>query len=239
MFERSLDFMLRPRVLVNFAMTADGKVSTATHTPANFTSKHDKRRLLEIRSLGDALLVGRNTVQTDNMSMGLPDEDLRTARLERGQSEYPLRVVISNSGNLSIHLRIFNYPFSPIVIYSTSRMNGANQEALKSRAKLHLSDSDSVDLLNVLSDLYRIYSIRTLVCEGGPRLARGLADIDAIDELFLTVAPFLVGGADAPGLLGGTGPFLSSSRFYRLASMKVVSAECYLHYVSEGARCTG
>jgi riboflavin-specific deaminase-like protein len=231
--------MLRPRVLVNFAMTADGKVSTAAHAPANFTSKHDKRRLLEIRSHGDALLVGRNTVQTDNMSMGLPDEDLRIARLERGQSEYPLRVVISNSGDLSIHLNIFNYSFSPIVIYSTTRMNGANQEALKSRAELHLSEGDSVHLPDVLSDLYRRYGIRTLVCEGGPRLARGLAEIDAIDEVFLTVAPFLVGGADAPGLLGRTGPFLSSSRFYRLESMKVVSAECYLHYVSEGARCTG
>ena len=230
--------MLRPRILVNFAMTADGKVSTATHTPANFTSKYDKRRLLEIRSLGDALLVGRNTVQTDNMSMGLPDEDLRTARLERGQSEYPLRVVISNSGNLSIHLRIFNYPFSPIVIYSTSRMNGANQEALKSRAKLHLSESDSVDLPNVLSDLYRSYSIRTLVCEGGPQLARALAELDAVDELFLTVAPLLLGGTGAPGLLGTPGSFLPSSRVYRIESINVEADECYLHYVADRPPCT-
>lgn len=234
----SLHPMMRPRVLVNFAMTADGKTSTAKLTPANFTSKHDKRRLLEIRSLGDALLVGRNTVQTDNMSMGLPADDLRKARLERGQSEYPLRVVVSNSGELSSRLNIFNHRFSPIVVYSTTRMNQANQEFLETRVDLHLTEGETVDLPEVLSDLFQNYGVRTLVCEGGPTLARGLAETGAIDELFLTIAPFIVGGAEAPGVLGQAGPFLSASRFYRLESMKVLLSECYLHYVAKGAECT-
>ena len=163
--------MLRPRVLVNFAMTVDGKVSTAKLGPANFTSKHDKRRLLEIRSLGDALIVGRNTVQTDNMSMGLPDEDLRKARLERGQSEYPLRVVVSNSGDISTQLNIFRHQFSPIVVYSTTRMNSANREALKAQAQLHLHAGERVHLPGVLEELYQKHGVRTLVCEGGPGLA--------------------------------------------------------------------
>ena len=230
--------MLRPRVLVNFAMTVDGKVSTAKLSPSNFTSKQDKRRLLEIRSLGDALLVGSSTVQADNMSMGIPDEDLRRARAERGQNEYPLRVVVSSSGNISKELNIFHHQFSPIVVYSTKRMNAANQEALKGLAELHLSEGERVHLPYVLDHLYQNYRIRILVCEGGPRLARALAEIDAIDELFLTVAPFLFGGAEAPGLLGRAGPFLSKSRIYRLESMKVLSGECYLHYLSKGSRCT-
>ena len=230
--------MLRPRILVNFAMTVDGKISTTELSPANFTSKQDKRRLLEIRSLGDALLVGSNTVQADNMSMGLPDEDLRKARTERGQKEYPLRVVVSSSGDISTQLNIFNHHFSPIVVYSTRRMNAANQEALKARAELHLSEGERVDLPYMLDDLYQNYGVRILVCEGGPRLARALAEIDAIDELFLTVAPFLFGGAEAPGLLGRAGPFLSKSRVYRLESMKVLSGECYLQYLSKGSRCT-
>lgn len=219
-------------------MTVDGKVSTAKLGPANFTSKHDKRRLLEIRSLGDALILGRNTVQTDNMSMSLPDEDLRKARLERGQSEYPLRVVVSNSGDISTQLNIFSHQFSPIVVYSTTRMNSANRQALKAQAQLHLNEGERVHLPGVLEDLYLQHGVRTLVCEGGPGLARSLAEMDAIDELFLTVAPFLFGGAEAPGLLGRSGPFLSASQFYRLESINVLSVECYLHYVSKGAGCT-
>ena len=73
--------MRRPRIIVNFAVTVDGKVSPAIPAPSRFTSSYDKHRLLEIRSLGDALMVGRNTVEIDNMSMGLPDQDLRLARV--------------------------------------------------------------------------------------------------------------------------------------------------------------
>ena len=224
--------MQRPRIIVNFAITIDGKVSPAKVSPSLFTSSYDKRRLLEIRSLGDALLVGRNTVQIDNMSMGLPDEDLRLARVDRGQSEYPLRVVISNSGNLSTDLNIFDHRFSPIVIYSTTRMPTSIQRALQSRAILHLTNLDHLSLPDVLNDLRETHRVRTLVCEGGPLLAKGLAEIDAIDELFVTIAPFLFGGAGAPGILGMPGTFLPSSRIFQLASMKVEAAECYLHYLA-------
>src|ERR1700747_1935615 len=154
--------MLRPRVLVNFAMTVDGKVSTTKLSTANLPSKQDKRRLLEIRSLGDALLVGSSTVQADNMSMGLPDKDLRKARTERGQNEYPLRVVLSTSGDISTQRNIFNHQFSPIVIYSTRRMNAATQDALKARAKLHLGEGERVHLPYVLEDLYQHYRVRKI-----------------------------------------------------------------------------
>src|ERR1700758_4286391 len=114
--------MLRPQIILNFAMTLDGKVTTARYTPSDFTSPLDKHRLLKIRSLGDALMVGRNTLQIDRMSMGLPDEELRKARLKRGQRESPIRVLVSNSGELDVNLNIFAHRFSPIVIYSTARM---------------------------------------------------------------------------------------------------------------------
>lgn len=223
--------MRRPRIIVNFAVTVDGKVSPAVSAPSRFTSSYDKHRLLEIRSLGDALMVGRNTVEIDNMSMGLPDQDLRLARVERGQSEYPLRVIVSNSGHLSTDLNIFNHRFSPIVVYSTSRMPARVQAALKDRTILHLTDHEHLSLADVLDDLCEAHRVETLVCEGGPLLAKGLAEIDAIDELFVTLAPILFGGASAPGILGAPGGFLPSSRVYQLASMKVEAAECYLHYV--------
>ncbi len=219
-------------------MTVDGKVSTAKQTPSGFTSGFDKRRLLEIRSLGDALMVGRNTLQIDKMSMGLPDEALRRQRIERGQNEYPIRVIISNSGELPLNLNIFNHRFSPIVIYSTTRMPATNQTELLAKAELHLSTDDHVNLSEVLVDLHETRQVQTLVCEGGPRLAKALAELDVVDELFVTIAPILSGGADAPGMLGIPGAFLPSSRVYRIESMKVEANECYLHYVADRLSCT-
>jgi 2,5-diamino-6-(ribosylamino)-4(3H)-pyrimidinone 5'-phosphate reductase len=225
--------MQRPRILLNFAITLDGKVSTAKLTSSGFTSPRDKRRLLEIRALGDAVMVGRNTLQIDRMSMGLPDEQLRKTRIERGQSEYPMRVVITNSGYLPLNLNIFNHRFSPIVIYSTTRMPPTSQTALGPRAELHLSPDDRVDLAEVLNDLYVTHKVRTIVCEGGPGLARSLAELNVIDELFLTIAPILSGGSGAPGILGPPSAFLPSTRFYRIESKKDEAGECYVHYVAD------
>ena len=72
-----------------------------------------------------------------------------------------------------------------------------------------------MNLPEVLNDLYETRQVRTLVCEGGPRLAKALAELDVVDELFVTIAPILAGGADAPGILGISGTFLPSSRVYR------------------------
>jgi riboflavin-specific deaminase-like protein len=230
--------MQRPRIILNFAMTLDGKVSTAKLTPSGFTSAFDKHRLLEIRSLADALMVGKNTLQIDRMSMGLPDESLRRARVQRAQAEYPLRVIISNSGDLPTDLNVFNHRFSPIVIYSTTRMPPTTQSELRAKAELHLAAVDHLSLNEVLHDLYETHQVRTLVCEGGPQLAKTLAELNVVDELFLTVAPLIAGGAGAPGVLGPPGAFLPSSRIYRLESMKVKAAECYLHYVADRPSCT-
>jgi 2,5-diamino-6-(ribosylamino)-4(3H)-pyrimidinone 5'-phosphate reductase len=230
--------MKRPQIILNFAMTVDGKVSTAKQTPSGFTSAFDKHRLLEIRSLGDAVMVGRNTLQIDQMSMGLPDETLRRARVLRGQSEFPIRVVISNSGVVPISLNIFKHQFSPIVIYSTARMPAINQTELQGKAELHLNPTEPLNLSEVLDDLYERHKVRTIVCEGGPSLAKALAKLDAVDELFLTIAPILAGGTDAPGILGPPGDFLPTSRFYRLETIKVEARECYLHYVADRPPCT-
>src|SRR3954454_23662460 len=86
----------RPFVAATFAMTVDGKITTRNFSPVDFTSREDKLHLLRQRSLGDAVLIGHNTLDHDNIRLGLPHEELRQARIVRGQTPYPLRVIISN-----------------------------------------------------------------------------------------------------------------------------------------------
>ena len=178
-------------------------------------------------------MVGRKTLEIDRMSMGLPDEQLRKTRAERGQDEYPIRVVVTNSGDLSPDLKIFEHRFSPIVIYSTTRMPLIFQTALGTKAELHLCPDDRVNLAEVLDDLYVNHKVGTIVCEGGPSLARSLAELEVIDELFLTIAPILAGGAGAPGITGPPGAFLRATRFFRIQSTEVEAGECYVHYIAD------
>jgi len=220
----------RPRIVANFAITADGKVSTRNRTPSGFTSAEDKRRFREIRSQGDAVLVGAGTAAADHMTMGLSDLSLRKAREARGQSAEPLRVVVSNSGRLDPKLKIFGYSSSPLVIFSTARMPQTTQAKLAPLCDLWLFDEGMVDLAAMLAILRKDYKVRNLVCEGGPTLFRSLVEIDALDELYLTWAPVVFGGKDAPTLTGLPGAFLPKIVHGKLKKMDVVGQELFLNY---------
>src|SRR5438552_5319068 len=192
----------RPFVAATFAMTVDGKITTKNFIPVDFTSREDKRHLLQQRSLGDAVLIGHSTLKHDNVRLGLPDPDLRDARIARGQTPYPLRVVVSNEGRIDSRLKIFQSDISPIVIFSTVSMPPRYQKLLRQKAILHLSDARSVDLAWMLEQLHSEYRVRSVACEGGATLFRALLEKDLVDQLNLTIAPFMFGGADAPTLTG-------------------------------------
>ena len=144
---------VRPFVVATFAMTVDGKITTRTFSPIDFTSREDKAHLFHQRSLGDAVLIGAGTLRHDNVRLGLPGTELRDERLARKQTPYPIRVIVSNAGRIDPHLKIFQSDISPIVIFSTTRMPKKFQDALRTRSTLHLTKARSVDLAAMLQQL--------------------------------------------------------------------------------------
>ena len=220
----------RPFVTANFALTWDGRISTRRGTPADFSSKKDKRRLVEIRARCDAVLVSAKTLATDNMSMGLPDAALRAARTARGQREYPLRVLLTNSGRIDPTLRLFTKTFSPVVIFSTTRMPARIRAALAAKADVWLHESASVNLAAMMTTLRTDYGVKRLVCEGGAQIFRALLTAGLVDELHTTLCPRIFGGEKAPTLTGLPGAFLPASVPLTLKKMEVIGGECFLRY---------
>jgi riboflavin biosynthesis pyrimidine reductase len=78
--------------------------------------------------------------------------------------------------------------------------------------------------------LRKEYGVKSLVCEGGGALLRSLATEDLLDEIHLTLAPVLFGGAAAPTLTGLPGDFLPKPIEFRLAKMEPLGDECLLHF---------
>ena len=220
----------RPFVTANFALAWDGRISTRRGTPSDFSSPRDKRRLLEIRARCDAVLVSAKTVAADNMSMGLPDAALRAARTARRQREYPLRVLLTNSGRIDPALRLFTQTFSPIVIFSTIRMPARTRAALAAHADVWLHESASVNLPALLATLRADYGVQRLVCEGGAQIFRALLAAGLVDELHVTLCPRIFGGAKAPTITSLPGPFLPASVPLTLQKMEVLGDECFLRY---------
>src|SRR6266699_3636436 len=94
----------RPFVVATFAMTADGKVTTRTLAPVDFTSREDKLHLFRQRALADAVLIGHTSLKRDNVRLGFPAE-LQEARSEERQTPAPLRVIVSNKGRIDSRLK--------------------------------------------------------------------------------------------------------------------------------------
>ena len=164
-------------------MTVDGKITTRDFGPVDFTSREDKQFLFQQRALADAVLIGHSTLKRDNVRLGLP-EDLRTTRMKRGQSPAPLRVIVSREGRIDSQLKIFQSEISPILIFSTKRMPRDVRQALrKKKVTLHLSETEEVDLREMLRILGRDYKVRRIACEGGPILFRSMLECRFIDEL--------------------------------------------------------
>src|SRR5438094_5124501 len=180
----------RPFVVATFAITADGKVTTKNFGPVDFTSREDKLHLFRQRASADAVLIGHTSLERDNVRLGLP-ADLQELRTKHGQSRSPMRVIISNKGRIDERLKIFQSNISPIIIFSTKRMPRKNQDTLRKKATLHLTDSEHLDLAAMLETLRRQYKVRTVECEGGPTLFRSLLEADLIDQLNLTIAPYM------------------------------------------------
>lgn len=221
--------MKLPFVEANFAMTVDGKISTRDYVPTGFTSAQDKRLLLEIRARGDALLVGRGTLETDNMAMALPARDLREKRMRNGRTAEPLRVIFSNSGNLRPELKVFRTPGAPIVVFTTRAMPAAARKRLERVADVRVAGkAREVNLVKALAVLAREYGVRDAVCEGGPMLFRALLQKGLVHRLNITFVPLIFGGAAAPTLLGLTGKSgLKRSIPFVLESVEVVGGEAF------------
>lgn len=210
-------------------MTVDGKITTRQFTPVDFTSREDKQHLFRQRSLADAVLIGHTTLERDNVRLGV-SEDLRQERIKRGQTPAPLRVIVSNQGKINTELKIFQWQLSRVLIFSTERMPQPVRAALAGKATLHFSEKPIVDLKEMLQVLRRDYKVRRVACEGGPILFRSMLEQGLIDELSLTIAPYLFGGAAAPTLTGLSKEFLPASVKCVLKNMRVVGDECFLTY---------
>ena len=212
--------MTRPTVLINFAITADGKVSTANKDPAHFTSDVDLQHLLEIRGRADALLVGRGTLEADSMSMTIPPE--------LNPSGQPLRCIASRSGKFDLGHKVFHTKGGALHLLATEPADDYDPSTYQAAgATIHRSS-----LAKFLESMARDHQVETLLCEGGGTLVRALAELDAIDEVHLTWAGHtLFGGAGAPTITGHLADHLPASLHFELTHFEPLeNGECFLSY---------
>jgi riboflavin-specific deaminase-like protein len=223
----------RPRVLVNFASSADGKINPAPGLRhGKFMMSRDRedfRRMLSLRAQADAVLIGATNLRADNPDLAVPADE-RAARRARGAAE-PARVVLTTSGvGIAPDLRMFDPALGgPAIVMHARSMPPETRARLGAVAELAELPGERPDIKDALS-WFAARGVQTLLCEGGGDLCAQLFAARAVDALYLTLVPRILGGAHAPTLAGGAGFGPDEIPDPTLASLERVGDELYLRY---------
>lgn len=215
-------------------MSVDGYIDDATPERLVLSGPEDLDRVDEVRADVDAILVGAGTVRADDPRLLLRSPERRAARVARGVAETPRRVVLSASGGVPADARLFTYVDDPAaeppLVYTASGVAPGLRAALGGTAEVVAAGAE-VTVPAVLADLAD-RGVERLLVEGGTAVHTLFLEADAVDEIHVAVAPFLVGDPAAPRFVGpGTFP-QSSGRRMRLADIRAVGDIALLVYLA-------
>jgi riboflavin-specific deaminase-like protein len=187
----------RPYVITNFALTLDGHATISGRSGA-IGSDADTAMLVGLRTLVDAVMIGAGTMRAERYGPPVGDAAKRELREQRGLAAQPLMVIVSGSLDLPWDAPLFTAGSGSVLICTAS-----DTEPPPTATEIHLlRQPGGCDLGGLLSHLRSERGVRTLLCEGGPRIHGELVEAGLVDELFVTQAPKLGGGV-GPGLIAG------------------------------------
>jgi 2,5-diamino-6-(ribosylamino)-4(3H)-pyrimidinone 5'-phosphate reductase len=222
--------MPRPFVYINMAMTADGKITSAAREYPRFTSAADRKLMDRLRAEADAVVVGAGTLRADDPPLHVRDAEMQAYRDSLGKSGPPLRVVVTASGSIETSRRFFSdEEGGGRIVATVETLDPERVAALRARAEVWQLGREEVDLSRLLDRLGGCGARRVLLEGGGDLNWRFVRD-GLADELYVTIAPALLGGREAPTLLEGRGFAMASQRKLRLLELRRKGDEIFCRY---------
>ncbi len=190
----------RPFVAMNFAVTVDGRAAIEGRS-GPIGSAVDTALLAGLRTRFDAVMIGAGTMRVERYGRAVPSQEARERREGIGLTDEPLMAIVSGRLDLPWDAPLFTEGAGRVLIFSASEAEPP-ETATPLRVVRH---QGSVDLAEALRHLRQEHGVRALICEGGPHLHAQLQAAGLVDDLFLTIAPKLVGGL-APRIVEGELP---------------------------------
>ena len=227
---------MRPHVTVNFAMSADGKLSTRERRQVKISGKSDSMRVDQLKAGSDAIMVGIGTVLADDPSLTVKSEELKQGRVSRGLDENPLRVVVDSRGRIPVGAAVLNKGPGQRVIGCAGSIDPVNLSTLRSHSKVIIAGQEKVDLEELLTRLYDM-GVRTLMVEGGGTLLWSLFEHGLVDEMFQYIGNMIIGGSDSPTPADGMG-FSMTDSFMRMDLIEYTKVDegVFLHWRMTSSR---
>lgn len=216
---------VRPGVTLKIATSLDGRIATASGESKWITGPEARAEVHRLRAAHDAVIVGSETVLADDPEL--------TARTDPPPEIQPLRIVADTRGRTPATARLFQTLDKGPVAIAVEETNRLDQWPSARGLQFWMLPVDpasgSVSLVEMMDSAMRA-GIRSLMIEGGGRLAASFVTAGLVDRIEWFRAPVLLGSEGRPGL----GPLgldkLADAPTYERIEVRAVGADLWESY---------
>ena len=171
---------MQTHVIFNTAISLDGRVGKKDKQIV-FSNKLDNYRVHRLRGSVDAVMVGVETVLSDD-----PD------RVVSEQIKTPFRIIVDSKGEIPLNSKVLDGGAKTIIALSRS-VNPMTVRRLQEKGvDVVIAGEYAVHLRDLLYTLQR-RGIKNILLEGSGTLPRRMLNEGFVDEIYVTIAPLLIG----------------------------------------------
>jgi len=208
--------MKRPYVVVNCAMSADRKIASPSGKQFKISCEEDIKRMYELRNESDAVLVGINTVLSDDPKLTVKEKYVKNPK-------QPIRIVLDTNCRTPVDSLVVNDLTKTLIVTAKNcnKVYGKNVEFI-------LCDTDSnglIDIDKLLNILFK-KGIKKLMVEGGGTVIWNFLEKGLVDDFFVYIGPMIIGGKNTPTIGNGK----NFEKFLKLGNIKDFGSGKLLHY---------
>lgn len=186
---------MKPFVLLNSAMTVDGKIATE-NSSMKISGEQDLIRVHELRKKYDAIMVGINTVIVDNPKLTIH-------KIKALKKDNPIRIIIDSKGRTPSDALVLNNDAKTIIIVS-KKAPKKNLEKLEKKCDILVCGNEQVNLKEAMRKLY-LKGIHSILLEGGSTLNFSMFKEGLIDEVSICIGSKILGGSTSKTFVDGEG----------------------------------
>ena len=219
----------RPHVIVNMAMSLDGKISSFRREHLTLGTEHDRRLMDELRSRVDAVIVGSGTVKWDGFPILVRYKDLVEKRAARGLAPHPVNITMSTGLDFPTTRDFFQHADTQKIVFTTDAAPEKRVKLFSRYAEVVVLPGKKLSPSRILQHLQK-RKFKKVLLEGGGEMHFAFARQNMVDDIYITVTPRLIGGATAPTIMDGKGFLAADQIGLRLVSTRRVGDELFLKY---------
>ena len=211
----------RPYVILSAAITLDGKIAKG-RTKIKLSSKNDKIRVHKLRAKVDGILIGKNTLDTDNPMLNV--------RYVTGKN--PVRILLDSRGTIKSSSKVIQSCSKISTIIATTQLISKKNLSRLEKFPLEVikCGKSSVDVVKLLKILQK-KGMKKILLEGGGTLNWSFLKRGLVDELIITITPYILGGSDSVTLVEGSGfKNLFSMNKLKLKKIQKIGNELVVYY---------